>query len=444
MGLSAGESAERINAAQRAAMAANRLGIPVLFHGEGAAYDGRTAARDRAGRVVGSGVGARNPCGDRARGARTRCPPRSRTGTRDRAGSTPGRVRGTFGEDPYLVSEMGVAAIEGLQGVGMPRLVAPDKVLAAARHLAGEGPPAEGATTGPAPLSERELREVHLVAFEETIRRTGVAAVVVARNDIDAVPSHANKWLLNDVLRGEWSYRGVILGDPDGVAELASVYHVAGTRADAALLAFEAGVDADLSETGAFDSLAERAGRIDPARIDAAVARLLELKFRAGLFEKPYADAPDGAARNRDTRTRTVAAKAARRAITLLKNDGAVLPLSIPAGRNRPAIAVIELGDARVLEAIRAKVHGRAQIATEAAQDSEFVILAIGETDRDGEARDRLESLQVLGKRVIVVLLGNRPAVNAGGCATRQRAHRRLGARAYGAMPRSPTCSSAT
>jgi beta-glucosidase len=413
-GASVREAVERTNAAQRAAMAANRLAIPVLFHGDPSTGSGQ-AANGMATLPRGLALAATwDPAlvreiyasiarEARAHGARLVPGP----GLEIARDPRQGRVQGSFGEDPFLVSEMGVAAIEGLQGNGMPRLIAHDKVLAAAGHFAGEGPPAEGAAADAAPLSERELREVYLVAFEEAVRRTGIGAVVLARNDIDAVPSHANKWLLDDVLRGEWSYRGAVLGDPEGIADLHNVYRVAVNPADAATLAFEAGIDADLSDAETLGALAEavRAGRIPLARIDAAVARLLELKFRAGLFEKPFAEAPEGAARTRDTRTRAVAAKAARRSITLLKNDG-ILPLAIPAGRVRPRIAVIELGESRVLEAIHTKLRGRAQFVS--AHEAEYVILAIGDVDAQGS----IDALKTIDKPLVVVLSGSRPAVS--------------------------------
>jgi beta-glucosidase len=117
-----------------------------------------------------------------------------------------GRIEETFGEDPYLVGEMGVASVEGLQGEGKARVLGSGKVFATLKHLTGHGQPESGTNVGPAPYSERTLRENFFPPFEKVIERTGIETVMPSYNEIDGVPSHANVWLLQKVLRGEWQF----------------------------------------------------------------------------------------------------------------------------------------------------------------------------------------------------------------------------------------------
>ena len=200
-----------------------------------------------------------------------------------------GRIEETWGEDPYLVAEMGVAAVEGLQGPGKFERLADGKVFATLKHMTGHGQPESGNNVAPAQLSERELRENFFPPFREVVRRTSVGAVMPSYNEIDGVPSHGNAWLLGDVLRGEWGFDGIIASDYGGVHELATLHHVAHDLEDAAHQALKAGVDSELPEGQAFATLtkAVRAGRIPQALIDTACARMLAFKFRCGLFENP-------------------------------------------------------------------------------------------------------------------------------------------------------------
>jgi beta-glucosidase len=171
--------------------------------------------------------------------------------------------------------------------------LAPGKVFATLKHLTGHGQPESGTNVGPAPISERELRENFFPPFEQVVKRTGIEAVMASYNEIDGVPSHANKWLLGDVLRGEWGYRGAVVSDYSAVDQLMSIHHIAGNLEEAAVRALDAGVDADLPEGLSYASLGKlvREGKVRESQIDKAVRRMLELKFRAGLFEHPYADA---------------------------------------------------------------------------------------------------------------------------------------------------------
>ena len=237
-----------------------------------------------------------------------------------------GRIEETYGEDPYLVSRMGVAAVRGYQGTSLP--LADDKVFATLKHFAGHGSHEGGINTAPPLVSERLLRAELLVPFEAAVK-AGAYAVMPSYNEVDGVPSHANRWLLNDVLRREWGFNGFVSSDYFGIEQLESRHHVAVDKADAAAQALDAGVDLELPDPAGFPELVAlvKKGRVGESLIDRSVTRILRAKFLAGLFEHPYVD-PDRAERVANTAEhQAVALDAARKAIVLLKNEGAVLPL---------------------------------------------------------------------------------------------------------------------
>ena len=237
-----------------------------------------------------------------------------------------GRTEETYGEDPYLVSRLGVAAIRGYQGTS--RTLAKDKVLATAKHFAGHGPHEGGINTAPTAFAERLLRDQYLFPFEAAISETPVMAVMPSYNEMDGVPSHKNRWLLGRVLRQEWGFDGMVVSDYYAIDQMVSQHGV------------EAGVDVELPDIAAYAKLAElvKDGRLSESVLDRAVARVLRAKFLAGLFEDPYVD-PDRAQRVSNTpEHQAVALEAARRAIVLLKNEGALLPLDLA---KQKTIAVI-------------------------------------------------------------------------------------------------------
>src|SRR5918911_1588520 len=238
-----------------------------------------------------------------------------------------GRTEETYGEDPYLVSRMGVAVIRAIQGPGPG--VDGEHVIATAKHFAAHGQPEGGTNIAPANYSERVLREYFLPSFEAAVKEAHVMSVMASYNEIDGVPSHANRWLLGKVLRQEWGFRGYVSSDYYGIPQLQELHHVAGDKAEAAVLALNAGVDIELPDPDCFPLLVRlvREGKVSEAALDRAVARNLRAKFLLGLFENPYVD-PERAARVTDSAEhRALAAEAARRSITLLKNDGDLLPL---------------------------------------------------------------------------------------------------------------------
>jgi beta-glucosidase len=450
-----------VNALQHYALEHTRLGIPIMFHEEGlhgyAAVGGTSFPQAIAlasswdPQLVGA-VNAVTAREIRARGVTQALTPVVDVARDPRWG----RIEETFGEDPYLVGEMGVAAVTGLQGAGKTENLAAGKVFATLKHLTGHGQPESGTNVGPAPISERTLREFFFPPFEKIITRTGVSAVMPSYNEIDGVPSTANVWLLQKVLRGEWGYTGAVVSDYYAIEDLQKLHHVAATPEEAARLALKAGVDIDLPGAGAYATLAPqvRDGRVSLADIDAAVRRLLALKFRAGLFEHPFADANQALALTNNSDARALARTAAQRSIVLLKNDG-MLPLQLSAGVE-PVIAVIgpnaavaRLGGyagqppstVSILDGIRAKVGTRAKVvfaqgvkitanddwwadevqlanpaenlrlieqAVAAARDADCIVLAVGDTEqtsREGWAPTHL------GDRTSLDLVGEQQAL---------------------------------
>jgi beta-glucosidase len=373
-----------VNALQRYATRHTRLGIPIMFHEEGlhgyaavgaTSFPQAIALASSWDPALVRAVNAVTAREIRARGVSEALTPVVDVARDPRWG----RIEETFGEDPFLVGEMGVAAVEGLQGEHQARQLAPGKVFATLKHLTGHGQPESGTNVGPAPYGERTLREFFFPPFEQAIARTGVSAVMPSYNEIDGVPSHANVWLLDKVLRGEWGFEGAVVSDYYAIDDLVNVHHIARDREQAARLALEAGVDIDLPSGMAYATLTQqvRDGRVAESLIDTAVRRLLTLKFRAGLFENPFADADQAVAITNDAEARALALEAARRTLILLKNDG-TLPLRLPGGGSpRSVIAVIgpnaavaRLGGyygqppltVSILDGIRNKVGSRAQI----------------------------------------------------------------------------------
>jgi beta-glucosidase len=238
-----------------------------------------------------------------------------------------GRSEETYGEDPYLVSRMGVAAIKAIQGKGPT--VDGEHVMATAKHFAAHGQPEAGTNIAPASFSERVLRESFLPSFEAAVKEAGVMSVMPSYNEIDGVPSHTNRWLLEKLLRQEWGFDGLVASDYYAIPQMMELHHVAGDKAEAARLAIEAGVDIELPDPDCYKLLVQlvKDGKVSEATLNKAVARNLKAKFLLGLFENPYVD-PDRAARvTNSSAHRELAAEAARRSIVLLKNANNLLPL---------------------------------------------------------------------------------------------------------------------
>ena len=366
-----------------------------------------------------------------------------------------GRVAEGAGEDPYLGSMMAAAWVRGFQGGDLRDREA---VLATVKHFAAYGGAEGGRDYNTVDVSERTLREIYLPPFRAAVD-AGAGSIMTSFNEIGGIPSHANRWLVTTVLRGEWKYPGFVVSDWTGIAEL-QAHGVAGSRADAGRLALDAGVDMDMVSGIYLDDVPAlvRAGKISMATIDAAVRRVLQAKAALGLFEDPY----HGATEERERAVllapehRALARRVAGEAIVLLKNDGNLLPL----GASRHTLAVIgpladdrgaalgpwfAQGDPRDAVTVLEGITGRAGTggtevrytkgcgitdtttagfaeAVALARGSDAAVLVLGETgDMSGEAASRstlnlpgvqeqlLEAVQATGTPVVLVVMSGRP-----------------------------------
>ncbi|GHA97733.1 beta-glucosidase [Algimonas arctica] len=327
------ETVELTNTIQKWMVEETRLGIPTLFHEEGLhGFQARYATSFPQSIALAStfdpdlveqvfSVTAKEI---RARGAHHVLSPVVDVAVDPRWG----RIEETYGEDPYLVTRMGVAAVKGFQGDSFP--IADDKVLATLKHMTGHGQPEGGMNIGPSQISERILREVFFPPFEAAIKEAHAASVMASYNEIDGVPSHGNSWLLNDVLRGEWGFDGAVVADYFAIAELGVRHAVVATQPEAGALALRSGVDVELPDGAAFIAMKDlvASGDLDLSYIDQAVRRMLEMKQRGNVWATTVSD-PDYADQiTGDDSARALALEAAQKAPVLLKNEGGILPLS--------------------------------------------------------------------------------------------------------------------
>ena len=285
-----------------------------------------------------------------------------------------GRTEETYGEDPYLTSRMAVAIVKALQGPGPG--IDQNHVIATAKHFAAHGQPESGTNIAPANFSERVIREYFLPSFKAAVTEGGIMSVMPSYNEIDGVPSHANKWLLQKVLREEWGFNGHVVSDYYAIPQLMDLHRIASDKPATAKLAIEAGVDTELPDPDAFQTLLQlvKEGQLSAATIDRAVARNLRAKFLLGLFENPYVDVERAARVTNSSEHRALAAEAARRSITLLKNENNLLPLDRNALKSiaviGPNAAGVHLGGYRddpgrgvsVLQGIKDKVGERIKV----------------------------------------------------------------------------------
>ena len=234
-----------------------------------------------------------------------------------------GRVGETFGEDPYLVSKMGAQTVKGYQGD-----LSSDDVLACIKHFAGGSQPINGTNGSPTDLSERTIREVFFPPFEEGVK-AGAMSLMTAHNELNGIPCHSNDWLMEDVLRGEWDFRGFVVSDWMDIEHIYDLHATAENLKEAFYQSIMAGMDMHMHGVYWNEYVCElvREGRIPESRIDESVRRILDIKFRLGLFEQPYADENTTMDVRLCDEHRNTALEAARKSVVLLKNDG-LLPLS--------------------------------------------------------------------------------------------------------------------
>ena len=258
-----------------------------------------------------------------------------------------GRCEENFGEDPYLVGQMGRAMVRGLQGTDLSDLNSDHTVVALLRAYPGMGDAEGGHDFTRMGLGRREMQEVVLRPWREAIEE-GAQGVMAERAEYDGDPAPASTYYLNDLLRDEWGFEGITIGDAGAVRYLIS-QRVAADKAQAAAAALRAGLDQNLSDVGVADHSrgdlaygeglpqALERGLITSEEIDRSVRRVLRLKFLLGLFENPYVDPEHAVKVARCAEHRAVSLEAARQSIVLLKNDDGTLPLAAGAG----SIAVI-------------------------------------------------------------------------------------------------------
>jgi beta-glucosidase len=324
-----------------------------------------------------------------------------------------GRIEEDFGEDPYLTGQMGLAYVEGAQGES---LSSDHSVIAEPKHFAGHGSPEGGANTSPVHIGERELRTVMLKSFEPALRDGHAMGVMAAYHEIDGIPVTDDPFLLKDILRGEWGFQGFVLSDLGAVRRLYTVHHVAATPKDASCMAIRSGVDMqfydfaqDVFEKAIVDCVHE--GTLSMADLDRAAGSILRVKFALGLFDHPFIDPSLNAKAQRAPAHLATSLESARESMTLLKNEGHLLPLS----RSVAKIAVIgpnanvaRYGDYErestgehisILDGIRTLVpeatvsfdEGKdIASAVAKAKDADVVILGLGEWEGiSGEGHDR-------------------------------------------------------
>jgi beta-glucosidase len=237
-----------------------------------------------------------------------------------------GRTEETMGEDPYLTSRLGVAKVKALQGAS--DIPDSNHVASNLKHLGAHGQSEGGVNGGPVFVSERWLRQVNFPPFKAAIMEGKALGVMPNYNEISGIPTHANKWLLTDVLRGEWGFKGLVISDLGAVSQLMTLHRITKDSAETGAKAVDAGVDIELTDNNAMvDHLSEavKSGYTSIANVNKAVLHVLEQKFLLGLFERPYINVSRTGVVGSDAH-RALALQAARESIVLLKNDGGVLP----------------------------------------------------------------------------------------------------------------------
>lgn len=372
-----------------------------------------------------------------------------------------GRVGESFGEDPFLVTQMGIASVRGLQMNVFDR----DKsVLACIKHLTAGGIGNNGTNASPVEIGEGELRNVFLAPFKATIEKTKPYSLMPAHNEINGVPCHANKWLMTDIVRNEYGFEGFIVSDWMDMESLSNKHKMTPTVKDAFQVSVDAGVDMHMHGPIFLDNIKELVaeGRLTEARINEACEKILEAKFSLGLFENRYVDIKKVNKTVFIKEHQQTALEIARRGVVLLKNKNQILPIVAQKYQNimvvgpnmdnqsimgdwvfeQPRANYKTVLDGVKAEAQGAKVHSvdvgwnlrklnvdsiSKSIKTAAAMD--LIIVAVGEdsfrqhwTDKTaGENRDRmdlnlwgkqqylLEELKKTGKPIVVVLVNGRP-----------------------------------
>lgn len=340
-GITAAESVETANMVQRYVIENTRLGIPVLLseecpHGH-QALDGTLLPVNLAVGSTWNPVLMQQAYSHAAAEIRSRGAHIGLVSALDILQEPRwGRSEECFSEDPHLAARFTEAVVRGMQGETLDDMASPNKVAVVLKHLCAQGAAQGGRNAGPAVIGQRELREIHLPAARAGMA-AGAAGFMAAYNEIDGIPCHANRELLTGILREEWKFDGIVMADGCAVDRLLAL---TGSHESAAALALSSGVDLSLWDT-AFSTLesAVKQGLVSEALIDQAVSRVLLLKFRLGLFDRPYSEKMRAISVVGRPEFQQINLQVARESAVLLKNEGNLLPLG-ESGRLR-RIAVI-------------------------------------------------------------------------------------------------------
>ncbi len=356
-----------------------------------------------------------------------------------------GRVEEDFGEDPYLTGQLGLAYVEGAQGES---LSSDHSVIAEPKHFVGHGSPESGLNTSPVHIGERELRTIMLKSFEPAIRQGHAMGVMAAYHEIDGIPVVSDPDLLTSVLRGEWGFKGFVLSDLGAIRRLWEDHHTAADAKDAIVQAINAGVDMqfyDFSHEEFQNAIVAglRDYTLSPDALDRAVSSVLRAKFALGLFDHPYVDTSLTARVKRSKEHLALSLQSARESMTLLKNDGRLLPLPRTLKRIAligPNAAIARYGDYEdekngqhisIADGLRSLLPNAAIVVDDGvniekaiadAKNAEVVVLALGEyqgisgegfdrqrLDLPGNQEQLLERIVATGKSVVLVLENGRP-----------------------------------
>jgi beta-glucosidase len=441
-------SPEQANTIQKWVMAHSRLGIPTLFIEEGLhGFDNGTVYpapinlaatwNPEIARRTAAGIAAEA----RATGVDMILAPVLDLAREPRWG----RVEEDFGEDAYLTGRLGLAYVQGAQGES---LNSDHTVVAEPKHFAGHGSPEGGTNTSPVHIGERELRMVMLKSFEPAFREGHAMAVMAAYHEIDGIPVTADPELFETILREEWGFQGFVLSDLGAIQRLYEAHRVAATPKDAVCLANRSGVDMQfydfdhpVFQKALMDCVHE--GSLSESNLDAAVRSVLRVKFELGLFDHPMIDTGLNARVHRAKEHLAVSLESSRESMTLLKNEGSLLPLAKSTRRIAvigPNATVARYGDYEreengerisMLRGIR-EVAPQATVtssdgediaaAVAMARNADVTILGLGERQGiSGEGSDRselglpgnqeqlLEAIAATGKPVVLVLENGRP-----------------------------------
>lgn len=240
-----------------------------------------------------------------------------------------GRTEETYGEDPYLTSQYAIAAVNGFQGKDF--LIGKDHIGATVKHFGASGQPFGGLNLAANYMNERTMREADLVPFRAAVEKTNVASVMAGYVEYDGVSCHANPWLLTDLLRREWGFKGIVVSDYNGIERIVDLNFEAENIDVAAKMSIEAGLDVELAGIRAFRNLRQlvESGKVDIKDIDRSVRNILNLKYRLGIFENRFADAKYAKEANNCVNHKALALKAAHESIVLLKNENKTLPIDL-------------------------------------------------------------------------------------------------------------------